>query len=227
VTFRTRTFLGVFVATSLALAIALWLIGLTMRTTTAADLSQGLTRQAALASRLLAGRLVIADPEGEAARLGAAIGERVTFIRADGTVIGDSEIATADLPRLENHATRPEVVAARATGAGTAVRHSASTGTETMYAAATVPASAVAVVRVALPLAALDARMALVYRQAAVGLGAGLLAALVLIWLTSWPLARRLATKSASSPPSSTRRRGNWARGSPRWRATARTPTRF
>jgi two-component system phosphate regulon sensor histidine kinase PhoR len=42
--------------------------------------------------------------------LGAAFPARVTLIALDGTVVGDSD----DDPRLmENHATRPEVQAAR------------------------------------------------------------------------------------------------------------------
>src|SRR5262245_62239995 len=36
---------------------------------------------------------------------------RVTFIDAAGTVIGDSEVARADLANVENHRDRPEVAA--------------------------------------------------------------------------------------------------------------------
>ncbi|HKE14903.1 MAG TPA: ATP-binding protein [Kofleriaceae bacterium] len=47
-------------------------------------------------------------------RLGGALGCRVTFIAADGRVLGDSEIAATDLAALPGHAGRPEVVEALA-----------------------------------------------------------------------------------------------------------------
>ena len=37
---------------------------------------------------------------------------RVTVIAPDGAVVGDSEVARAELPRLENHRDRPEIRAA-------------------------------------------------------------------------------------------------------------------
>ncbi len=40
-------------------------------------------------------------------------GARVTLIAADGTVLGDSEVPPERLERVENHASRPEVLAAR------------------------------------------------------------------------------------------------------------------
>src|SRR5256885_746851 len=43
---------------------------------------------------------------------------RVTVIAADGRVLGDSEVAVDDLPRVENHGARPEVLAALAGGVG-------------------------------------------------------------------------------------------------------------
>lgn len=66
---------------------------------------------------------------------GAALARRVTLIARDGTVLGDSEFDEDALGRLENHSTRPEVVAALATGEGTSQRVSASAGDEELYAA--------------------------------------------------------------------------------------------
>src|ERR1039458_8593748 len=40
-------------------------------------------------------------------------GARVTLIAADGTVLGDSQVAPERLEQVENHASRPEVLAAR------------------------------------------------------------------------------------------------------------------
>ena len=45
---------------------------------------------------------------------------RVTFIAADGAVVGDSEVSSTALPSVENHGDRPEVRAALADGLGIA-----------------------------------------------------------------------------------------------------------
>ncbi|HEX6814552.1 MAG TPA: ATP-binding protein [Gemmatimonadaceae bacterium] len=76
-----------------------------------------------------------ADPETLAHTAGAALGHRVTLIAPNGRVIGDSEFADDALPHLENHSTRPEVIAARATGTGVATRSSASRGDAELYVA--------------------------------------------------------------------------------------------
>jgi two-component system phosphate regulon sensor histidine kinase PhoR len=95
--------------------------------------------------------------DGLADALGAASGVRVSLVRVDGAVIGDSEVATAGLTTLENHATRPEIVAALRTGTGSSSRVSATVGHSFLYVAvpfarAREPAKVVGVVRVAEPL---------------------------------------------------------------------------
>ncbi|HSB63407.1 MAG TPA: ATP-binding protein [Thermoanaerobaculia bacterium] len=52
-------------------------------------------------------------------------GARVTLIAADGTVLGDSEVPHERLDRVENHASRPEVLAARRDLVGFGARTSA------------------------------------------------------------------------------------------------------
>jgi two-component system phosphate regulon sensor histidine kinase PhoR len=192
VTFRTRTFVSALVASSLALVVATWLISSGLRTTMQATIRDGLLRQAALAGQLLSDRSDAVDPEAEAGQLGRLLGERVTFIADDGHVMGDSEVAPENLERLENHATRPEIIAAREHGTGTATRKSATTGIETAYAAAAVRGRSIAFVRIALPIAHIEDSVAIVRRQAALGLAAGLGATVVLLWLVSGPLGRRL-----------------------------------
>ncbi|MGE5836111.1 MAG: ATP-binding protein, partial [Acidobacteriota bacterium] len=104
----------------------------------------------------------------------------------------DSEVARGDLGTLENHATREEVVRAVQSGEGTALRRSHTTDVGTMYAAVAVPRGPVAIVRVALPLTSVDARVAALRRYAFVGLAAGLVAALALTWTASLLLNRRI-----------------------------------
>ncbi|HEX3346318.1 MAG TPA: hypothetical protein VHS09_17160, partial [Polyangiaceae bacterium] len=67
--------------------------------------------------------------------LGKTANGRVTFIASDGVVVGDSEVPAADLPRLENHASRPEVRDALATGEGEAERLSTTVQQPMVYAA--------------------------------------------------------------------------------------------
>jgi len=66
---------------------------------------------------------------------GDALGYRVTLIDITGLVVGDAEFRSEARRRLENHATRPEIVAARLTGIGSARRQSASAGDEELYVA--------------------------------------------------------------------------------------------
>ncbi len=198
-TFRTRTFLGVLVASGIALGVTVVLVSIRMRSALLADIEQGLMNQAVLAADLLSDRAALVDPDGEADRLGRLIGERVTFIAADGHVLGDSEVDAAALGTLENHGTREEVVAAHAKGRGTGMRESHTTGVSTMYAAVLVRRGAVDVVRIALPLTAVEERLALVRRSALGGLGAGLVVALALTWAMSVLLSRRLRVVAATA----------------------------
>ena len=94
----------------------------------------------------------IADEFGRLAR------GRVTLIGKDGRVLGDSEVASAALDVLENHATRPEVLGALAVGQGWSVRYSTTVKQRMMYVA--VPfqrgQSVLGVARVAMPLTDVD-----------------------------------------------------------------------
>jgi len=75
------------------------------------------------------------DADSLANVAGAALGRRVTLIDSTGVVRGDSEFDGEDLHHLQNHSTRPEVIAAKATGIGTSMRSSASAGDDEMYLA--------------------------------------------------------------------------------------------
>jgi len=79
------------------------------------------------------------DPDSLADLAGLATGHRITLIDSTGHVVGDSEFDGPALRALENHATRPEVVAARQTGLGSIRRMSPSTGEERLYVAVKAP----------------------------------------------------------------------------------------
>jgi two-component system phosphate regulon sensor histidine kinase PhoR len=114
-----------------------------------------------------------------AARLGEV---RVTVIAPDGRVLGDSDVALADLPRVENHAGRPEVREALAGGVGRDLRTSATISAPLFYVALPVRdgAAVVGALRLALPLPAVTASYADLHRAMLLGGAIALLAALAI-----------------------------------------------
>jgi signal transduction histidine kinase len=120
------------------------------------------------------------DADSLAHRAGSASGYRVTLIDSTGLVVGDAEFDPAARRRLENHASRPEVAAARERGVGSARRRSASAGDEELYVAVRHP---LGVVRASITTARLDAVVAGAQHDVLVGGVAGLLMVLALAWL--------------------------------------------
>jgi two-component system phosphate regulon sensor histidine kinase PhoR len=196
VTYRSRTFLVVLISSVVAVSVAVALVSAGTRQLMLDETADRLVQHARLAAALLASRALDA-PQAEAVSLGAATDARVTLIAADGRVIGDSHVAAGTIPSLDNHAAREEVADARATGSGVAVRHSQTTGLDTMYAAVPVEQGPAAIVRVALPLTRIEAQTALARRLALVGLGAGLAVALLVTWIASAVLSRRVQAIAA------------------------------
>ncbi len=128
-----------------------------------------------------------ADPDSLADELGRLTGHRVTLVDSAGAVLGDSEFERTQLAHLENHASRPEIVAARgAGGMGTARRRSPSAGDEELYVAVR---SAFGVARVSLSTTSLQTIVGAARRDVALaGLGALLVAGLL-----SWYFARAVS----------------------------------
>ena len=138
-------------------------------------------------ARLVAGQWTsLADADALANRLGRESMHRVTLVDSTGRVIGDSEFDRPELDHLENHATRPEIVAARDSGVGSSRRHSASAGNEELYVAVRTP---LGFARVSLATTSLDAIVSAARRDVALS---GLIATLVAIAL-SWLFARSIS----------------------------------
>jgi two-component system phosphate regulon sensor histidine kinase PhoR len=116
-------------------------------------LSGQLAEQAELAGAAVAPVLAAGGGETQVdpivKRLGSGVDARLTVVAADGTVLGDS---IADPRTMENHAGRPEIIAAHARGAGEAQRHSVTLDRDFLYVAMPISGSSDAVARVALPL---------------------------------------------------------------------------
>jgi two-component system phosphate regulon sensor histidine kinase PhoR len=126
-----------------------------------------------------------------AAETGQAAASRVTIVRSDGVVLGDSEIQTGDLSRAENIGRRPEVRQALERGDGWSESISLTTALRTYYAA--VPfereGQGAGVVRLAKPLREVDVAVTGMRRLIFVGS----LLALVLALALSHAVAKRMS----------------------------------
>lgn len=110
---------------------------------------------------------------------GQALGHRVTLIRRDGVVLGDSQFDSTGVAALQNHAKRPEVIVALAGGIGSSRRRSPSQGDDEVYVA--VPAQ-LGVARVSQSTASADA----IFNQALGDVAfAGAVAALIALVLAA------------------------------------------
>lgn len=96
-----------------------------------------------------------ADVDAWTKKLGQQIDARVTIIAPDGKVLGDSQ---ENPLTMENHATRPEVRDALASGLGESTRYSITLGQQMMYVAVSISDrnKIVGIARVALPLVAVE-----------------------------------------------------------------------
>lgn len=141
---------------------------------------------------------------------------RVTLVARDGRVLGDSEVAPADLAHVENHEGRPEIRDALATGSGSASRSSATIHHALLYVAARVDGGGpVAVVRLATSLELVDAAVARVRQLSLVGTGFAVAVAALLSSLSAHLLSRsirevqRAASAMVTDLSVRTRRRGD------------------
>jgi two-component system phosphate regulon sensor histidine kinase PhoR len=196
-TFRTRLFLSSLLAAAVTVVVATTLVSWSVRRTLDERIERGLVNEARLAAETLSHRqnATPAELDAEADSIGRLVRARVTFIGADGAVMGDSELTPAEVSAVENHAGRPEVQQAVATGLGIARRHSTTINTDMLYVAVPVhdaAAPGLALVRLALPLTEIRDQLSAVRRYAIVAMAAGLLAALALSWTASVLISRRV-----------------------------------
>lgn len=95
--------------------------------------------------------------DGLADRMGRSSGARVTIIREDGVVLGDSQLDLVGVRSVGNHANRPEIVQAKSFGEGRARRYSATVKVDLLYhAVAYHRDDGAGVVRVAMPLSEVE-----------------------------------------------------------------------
>jgi len=154
-------------------------------------LAAGLEDQARLAAQLIGdlGGLASERLDAEVKELGVLTHTRITVILPDGRVIADS---AADPATMDNHGTRPEVLAASQGTVGRSVRFSDTLRKSLMYVAVPLDTNGrlTAVVRTAVELTAIEAALNDVKFRTAVG---GL-SILILAAATILLVARRIST---------------------------------
>jgi two-component system phosphate regulon sensor histidine kinase PhoR len=193
--FRTKVFVGAFAAAAFSLLALAGVMAWQVRERQRTAIERHLSDDAHLVADLLSKATTLQGPDldREADRLGEIIAGRVTFIADDGRVVGDSTQTEAELTSLENHLSRPEVVAARERGFGSTQRHSDTIDTDMVYVAVRASHPAVAYVRLALPLTDVDAQLSAIRRATLGAVAASIPLALLVSWLASASLARRVS----------------------------------
>ena len=200
VAFRTKVFFASLGVAAAALIIATIIIAWEMRRDERGSIETHLSDQTLLVADLLGNDTNLTDDpliDEEADRLGGTLSARVTFIAADGRVLGDSEADGEVLAGLDNHLQRPEVVEARKQRVAHATRYSTTLGRDLLYAAAVTRHPRVAFVRLALPLTAVTEQIARVGRASLVAFGLAAPVAIGLAWLSSLLLSRRVRAIAA------------------------------
>ncbi len=167
-----------------------------------AQLTEGIREELLVRARLVAERVAtradafddVRTQDALADQLGATAGGRVTLVRPDGTVVGDSEIAAAALARLDNHRTRPEIAQALAAREGVGVRLSRTVQERMMYVAVPIERedAVIGAARVALPLDRIDALVSDLRTTLAAAALVALAVAAVLSWLAAQLVSRDL-----------------------------------
>ncbi len=193
--FRTKLFVASVAVAAAALTIATIIIAWELRREERTFIERRLTDQALLVAELLS-----RDPDGlsepmlddEADRLAQFIDGRVTFIAADGRVLGDSTLDGAELAAIDDHLDRPEILIAREGRIGMIERYSTTVEGDMLYAAARASHPQVAFVRVALPLTAIAQQLRRVGIGALAAFALAAPVAVALAWFFSALLSRRL-----------------------------------
>ena len=197
---RTRLFLAAFGIAGLSLLLAAALVAWLLERQLLDRITTDLVAEARLVADLVARSgtsPTLTDLDREADSLGSSLGARVTIIEPGGRVVGDTAEDGASLAAMENHGARPEIELARTGGMGVTRRYSTTVERDLLYAAVRVEHPDVAFVRLALPLTAVDDQIASVQRGTAGGLLLALAGALVLAWVTSAAMSRRVSAIAA------------------------------
>ena len=193
--FGTKLFLASVAAATVALLVASLLLSWQERRRLLASIEGRLTSEARTMAELLDPSVTaVAALDAEADRVGRLVASRVTFVADDGRVVGDSTQLSDALGALDNHAERPEVLAARTSGVGVARRYSTTINEDLLYVAVRARHPVVRYVRLALPLTDIAVQLSAIRTMTLVALAVAIPIALLVSWVLSRPLTRRVRT---------------------------------
>ena len=194
-----RLFAGFFGLVGLMGVLTVVLVGSGLRRELTGTFENELSRQLALAEWIVASSEG-AEPDSLARAITERIGYRTSVISVDGVVLGDSHVAPASLPEVENHAGRPEVQGALAGLTTFAQRTSATISAPWLYGATVVELDGAAVVlRIAAPLTEVERVVGRAKRAVAVSGFMAMIVALVIAYMASRALSKPLVQLAESA----------------------------
>ena len=125
-------------------------------------------------------------------RLSEKLGYRITLVRSGGQVLADSAVAYSEVPEMDSHVYREEIMGARKEGIAQSIRYSTTLKRKMIYAAKplSLPAYPKAIIRVAVPVSKIESRLSFYANRFWIPLAAIFLLTL----FASFLLARRLET---------------------------------
>lgn len=196
--FRSRIFITFLVLVLAFVALTVFLYGQRLETQLRDETVKRARRNLELVSMLMDDR--DKAPANESldswvTRVGSKLGFRITYME-DGHVLADSNVPAAQVPDMEDHSTRPEVIEANQSGVGFSQRHSATLDKDLIYAAKKLPGG---VLRLAVPLADVEARRAAMLSTLWWSMPLAVLAALIIGLLLSRSLTRSISEFSAAA----------------------------
>ena len=186
---KSRIFLKLFVASLVLIAACMLTMNVLIQRAWEGMLRSEIESSMRQKTLMLASRMASTPPEQRARVMQQAAGEagaRATLIDRSGSVLADSEATPA---QMDNHADRPEVIAALRGELGTSTRTSRSIGVPFVYVAAPTPAG---VVRLAYRLSAIEDVNRQVRQDLLKTTLVAALVALVLAFVATQSIGRRL-----------------------------------
>lgn len=182
--FRTKIFACVLLATLTALALPLVYARVTLHNDLLNDAKLQALREAQLAGRLL-DALPPYDDAQKALHEWGTPDMRLTLLTRTGEVLADSQLTADQLPKLDNHADRPEFRDALDDGKGVSTRYSNTLNNDLVYAVVALRDGNM--LRVAVPFAGLKSRIdSKVTTFSGVAVAATLISLLLAILLSFW-----------------------------------------
>lgn len=139
--FKTRLLVSFWIVLSLALLLPAWYYYRVLSREIMEESKGNAVQQLGLVHRLLSAKTDILSAEDlqhwlmEAARDSSF---RLTYVADGGRVIADSQVPFSEIPNLENHARRPEIVEAQSQPMGMSIRFSGTAQKDLIYVATAV-----------------------------------------------------------------------------------------